>query len=59
MVPKRLLVMPKLPLTINGKLDKETLIIAQKLSKYTIIIVNSCGDAKKDRDILKQKLGKY
>ena len=32
--------------------------IAPKLSKNTIIIVNSCGDAKKDRDILKKKLGK-
>ena len=29
-----------------------------KLSKDTIIIVNSCGDAKKDRDILKARLGK-
>ena len=25
---------------------------------YTIIIVNSCGDAKKDRDILKARLGR-
>tara|TARA_Y100001970_G_scaffold289643_1_gene420691 strand:- start:953 stop:1795 length:843 start_codon:yes stop_codon:yes gene_type:complete len=33
--------------------------MAPKLSKDTIIIVNSCGDAKKDRDILKQRLGKY
>ena len=32
--------------------------IAPKLSKDTIIIVNSCGDAKKDKDILKQRLGK-
>ena len=24
-----------------------------------VIVVNSCGDAKKDRDILKKKLGKY
>ena len=32
--------------------------ISPKLSKDTIIIVNSCGDAKKDRDILKSKLGK-
>ena len=32
---------------------------APKLNKDTIIVVNSCGDAKKDRDILKQKLGKY
>ena len=37
----------------------EAIKIAPKLSKDTIIIVNSCGDAKKDRDILKQKLGKY
>ena len=31
---------------------------AKKLSKDTIVIVNSCGDAKKDRDILKQRLKK-
>ena len=37
----------------------EAIKIAPKLSKDTIIIVNSCGDAKKDRDILKQRLGKY
>ena len=37
----------------------EAIRIAPKLSKDTIIIVNSCGDAKKDRDILKQKFGKY
>jgi tryptophan synthase beta chain len=36
----------------------ETIKIAPKLKKDTIIIVNSCGDAKKDRDILKAKLGK-
>ena len=36
----------------------ETIKIAPKLSKHTIIIVNSCGDAKKDRDILKERLGK-
>ena len=30
---------------------------AKKLSKDTIIIVNSCGDAHKDKDILKQRLG--
>ena len=35
------------------------LFLAPKLSKDTIIIVNSCGDAKKDRDILKKRLGKY
>ena len=33
--------------------------IAPKLSRDTICIVNSCGDAKKDRDILKKRLGKY
>ena len=36
----------------------EAIKIAPKLSKDTIIIVNSCGDAKKDRDILRKKLGK-
>ena len=36
----------------------EVIKIAPKLSKDTIIIVNSCGDAKKDRDILKERLGK-
>ena len=36
----------------------EAIKIAPTLSKETIIIVNSCGDAKKDRDILKARLGK-
>ena len=36
----------------------EAIKIAPKLSKDTIIIINSCGDAKKDRDILKSRLGK-
>jgi len=36
----------------------EAIKIAPKLSKSTIIIVNSCGDAEKDRDILKARLGK-
>ena len=36
----------------------EAIKIAPKLNKNTIIIVNSCGDAQKDRDILKQRLGK-
>ena len=36
----------------------EAIKIAPKLSKDIIIIVNSCGDAKKDRDILRKKLGK-
>ena len=35
----------------------EAIKIAPKLKKDNIIIVNSCGDAKKDRDILKKKLG--
>ena len=35
----------------------EAIKIAPQLTKDTIIIVNSCGDAKKDRDILKQRLG--
>jgi len=36
----------------------EAIKIAPKLSKDTVIVVNSCGDAKKDRDILKARLGK-
>jgi len=36
----------------------EAIKIAPGLSNDTIIIVNSCGDAKKDRDILKARLGK-
>ena len=37
----------------------EAIKIAPKMSRDTIIIVNSCGDAHKDKDILKQRLGKY
>ena len=36
----------------------EAIKIAPKLSKDNIIVVNSCGDAKKDRDILKERLEK-
>ena len=36
----------------------EAIKIAPKLSEDTIVIVNSCGDAHKDRDILRQRLGK-
>ena len=36
----------------------EAIKIAPKLSRDIIIIVNSCGDAQKDRDILRQRLGK-
>jgi len=34
----------------------EAIKLAPKLNKNTIIVVNSCGDAKKDRDILKNRL---
>ena len=37
----------------------EAIKIAPKLSKDTILIVNSGGDAKKDRDIIKTRLGNY
>ena len=36
----------------------EAIKIAPKLSYDTVIIVNSCGDAKKDRDILKARIGR-
>ena len=35
----------------------EAIKIAPKLNKKTILIVNSCGDALKDRDIIKKRLG--
>ena len=31
---------------------------ARKFSKSTIVVVDSCGDAKKDKNILKARLGK-
>ncbi len=37
----------------------EAIKIAPKLSSSKIIIVNSCGDSLKDKDIIKQKLGSY
>ena len=37
----------------------EAIKIAPRLIKDTIIIVNACGDSKKDRYILKQRLGKH
>jgi tryptophan synthase beta chain len=35
----------------------EAIKIAPKLKKDTIIIINSCGDAQKDKDILRKRLG--
>ena len=37
----------------------EAMRIAPKLSSSNIIIVNSCGDSLKDKDIIKNKLGTY
>jgi len=37
----------------------EAIRIAPKLSSSNIIIVNSCGDSLKDKDIIKNKLGTY
>ena len=33
--------------------------IAPKLSKDTVIVVNSCGESEKDKDIIKKRLGSY
>ena len=33
--------------------------LAPKLNSSEVIIVNSCGDSLKDKDIIKQKLGSY
>ncbi len=37
----------------------EAIKIAPRLTEDTVICVNSCGDALKDRDILRKRLGKY
>ena len=37
----------------------EAIRLAPKLKSSEIIIVNSCGDSLKDKDIIKQKLGSY
>ena len=37
----------------------EAIKIAPKLNKSNVIIVNSCGDSLKDRDIIKSRLGAY
>jgi tryptophan synthase beta chain len=37
----------------------EAIKIAPRLNKSNILIVNSCGDSLKDRDIIKKKLGQY
>ena len=37
----------------------EAIKLAPKLKSSDVIIVNSCGDSLKDKDIIKQKLGSY
>ena len=37
----------------------EAIKIAPKLNSSNIIVVNSCGDSIKDKDIIKKRLGKY
>ena len=37
----------------------EAIKIAPKLKSSEIIVVNSCGDSIKDKDIIKKKLGYY
>ena len=37
----------------------EAIKLAPKLKSSEVIIVNSCGDSLKDKDIIKQKLGAY
>ena len=54
----------KLETKINPSLEPshafaQAISIAPKLSRDTIIIVNSCGDALKDKNIIKKRLGKY
>ena len=54
----------KLETKINPSLEPShafarAISIAPKLSKDTILIINSCGDALKDKHIIKKRLGKY
>ena len=37
----------------------EAIRLAPKLKSSEVIIVNSCGDSLKDKDIIKQRLGSY
>ena len=37
----------------------EAIRIAPKLKSSEVIIVNSCGDSLKDKDIIKHRLGSY
>ena len=37
----------------------EAIKIAPKLNDSTILVVDSCGDSLKDRDIIKKHLGRY
>ena len=37
----------------------EAIKLAPKLKSSDVIIVNSCGDSIKDKDIIKEKLGAY
>ena len=37
----------------------EAIKIAPQLNRSNIIIVNSCGDSQKDKDIIKSRLGTY
>ena len=37
----------------------EAIRLAPKLKSSEVIVVNSCGDSLKDKDIIKKKLGSY
>ena len=42
-----------------NKAFAEAIKLAPKLKSSEVIIVNSCGDSLKDKDIIKQRLGSY
>ena len=56
------IVMTKSPSNRKGVIEvadaKSALKEAKKLSKDTVVVINSCGDAYKDRGILEKRLGK-
>ena len=46
-------------IAVSKKKSAEAIKIAPKLKSSEIIVVNSCGDSLKDKDIIKDKLGSY
>ena len=51
--------MSKKKIAIISGTRPEAIKLAPKLKSSEVIVVNSCGDSFKDKDIILQKLGSY